>query len=269
MSHHRRRRRHRQPLFGFPYLGTLGGVFRPRPKRFLLNRSIRSTISLSFTRLITTAVTTTHHHHQRPSPPPHHHHHTTITAATPPSAPPIKGACGFSAAPTGVRRVVGSAHLGALGIGVRPRARSGWVNSEMGFSAEEGAVWFAVLLISKRVRLATRVTQGTAGEGVGLWVHSRKGALVCGLTERVCRVCLLVWVGLAAGTAEGRGCRVGLQQKKPGCWVGCWDSRGQPGDKGCRVWFCGLTTDKGASGCGLLNAEGAFGFQTVGGYLGS
>ncbi|GJT60405.1 hypothetical protein Tco_1003938 [Tanacetum coccineum] len=33
----------------------------------------------------------------------------------------------------------------------------------------------------------------------------RKGALVCGLTEKVCRVCLLVWVGLAAGTAGGQG----------------------------------------------------------------
>ncbi|GKB15796.1 hypothetical protein Tco_0849719, partial [Tanacetum coccineum] len=112
------------------------------------------------------------------------------------------------------------------------------------------------------------VSPQRAGEGVGLWVHSRKGALVCGLTERVCRVCLLVWVGLAAGTAGGRGCRVGLQQKKPGCWVGCWDSRGQPGDKGCRVWFRGLTTDKGASGCGLLNARGVGGDGGVSGVVG-
>ncbi|GKF32907.1 hypothetical protein Tco_0106107, partial [Tanacetum coccineum] len=114
-----------------------------------------------------------------PSPPPHHHHHTTITAATPPSAPPIKGACGFSAAPTGVRRVVGSAHLGALGIGVRPRARSGWVNSEMGFSAEEGAVWFAVLLISKRGALGVYNTEKGAFAWVWLW-DSRGGCRVVG-----------------------------------------------------------------------------------------
>ncbi|GJW67151.1 reverse transcriptase domain-containing protein [Tanacetum coccineum] len=110
------------------------------------------------------------HHHSPshalsplPSPPPHHHHHTTITASTPPSAPPIKGACSFSVVPTGVRRVVGSAHLGALGIGVRPRARSGWVNSEMGalvcgFLSRRGCGLVCGVINNQRVRLAMITT---------------------------------------------------------------------------------------------------------------